>query len=130
MFVKPMPSVVLFVENVRRMAQFYAELAQMVVVHDEPDHAVLAVDGMELVVHALPVTSQGTPTALGTLRVRKDAYWKFCLPVESISSARVIAMGLGGMIGPIADEWEARGFRACDGSDPEGNVLQVRESAA
>lgn len=27
-------------------------------------------------------------------------------------------------------EWEARGFRACDGRDPEGNVLQVREAAA
>jgi hypothetical protein len=27
-------------------------------------------------------------------------------------------------------EWSARGFRACDGYDPEGNVFQVREKAA
>lgn len=27
------------------------------------------------------------------------------------------------------EEWAARGFRACDGVDPEGNVLQFREPA-
>ena len=35
---------------------------------------------------------------------------------------------LGGRVKPVHDEWEARGFRACDGHDPEGNVIQVRES--
>lgn len=32
---------------------------------------------------------------------------------------------------PATAEWQAseRGFRACDGRDPEGNVLQVLEAA-
>lgn len=42
---------------------------------------------------------------------------------------RVTAASLGGHIKPAAAEWSARGFRACDGHDPEGNVLQVRETA-
>ena len=31
---------------------------------------------------------------------------------------------------PTTAEWQAseRGFRACDGHDPEGNVIQVREA--
>jgi hypothetical protein len=27
-------------------------------------------------------------------------------------------------------EFEARGFRACDGYDPEGNVVQLREDVS
>lgn len=54
---------------------------------------------------------------------------RLCLPVESIATARTTAARLGGTIRPAGSEWEARGFRACDGHDPEGNVLQVRENA-
>ena len=61
--------------------------------------------------------------------LREDSCIKLCLPVDSIAAARTQAAQLGGQIGPTAKEWEARGFRACDGYDPEGNVFQVRESA-
>jgi predicted enzyme related to lactoylglutathione lyase len=52
-----------------------------------------------------------------------------CLPVVSIAAARSLAVAHGGAIKSPQHEWEARGFRACDGYDPEGNVIQVRESA-
>ncbi len=48
---------------------------------------------------------------------------------KHIEDARKQAAALGGQVGPKAREWQARGFRACDGFDPEGNVFQVRETA-
>lgn len=44
-----------------------------------------------------------------------------------IAAARSLAAANGGAIKSPQHEWEARGFRACDGYDPEGNVIQVRE---
>lgn len=126
----PNPSVVLFVDDVPRMTAFYAELAQMTVLHQEPSHAVLAIEGLEVVIHALPAyggDDHATPT---TVAVREDSYWKLCLPVVSILHAREVAAALGGAIRSAEHEWVARGFRACDGHDPEGNVLQVRETAS
>jgi len=111
MLLTPKPSVVLFVEDVSRMTRFYQELAQMSLVHDEPDHAVLELGGIELVIHALPPTPVKSLGARGSLKVREDAHWKLCLPVGSIARARGAAAALGGSIASAAREWEARGFR-------------------
>lgn len=127
---RPKPSVVLFVDDVQRMTQFYKELARMAVVHDASDHAVLELDGIQLVIHALPPRPREQPTTSHPVTVRQDSHWKLCLPVGSIADARAIATTLGGSIKSPEHEWEARGFRACDGHDSEGNVLQVRQSAA
>lgn len=122
----PSPSCVLFVADVPRLAAFYRTLADMALLHEDADHAVLGVTGFELVIHAL----RGAPAgAAGAIEVREDAYVKLCLPVASLASARTRASALGGALRPSVEEWTARGFRACDGHDPEGNVFQVREPA-
>ena len=122
----PRPCVVLFVADVARVSAFYGELARMSILHEETSHAVLAIDGMELVIHRLPPDSTD-PSA--PITVRDDSYTKLCLPVPRIAIARETAKRLGGAIAPPDQEWESRGFRACDGYDPEGNVIQVRETA-
>jgi predicted enzyme related to lactoylglutathione lyase len=124
-----LPSVVLFVDDVQRLTRFYQALAQMTVVHEAPDHAVLGIDGFQLVIHALPPGATTDGAASQPVQVREDSYMKLCLPVPSIAEARAIAAAHGGAIAPVAREWAARGFRACDGHDPEGNVVQVREAA-
>ena len=124
--VKPKPSVVVFVADVRRIATLYRELASMSVLVEDDGYVVMEVEGFQLVVHALAGEPQ---VAEGQVRVREDSYVKLCLPVASIAAARSIAAANGGAIKPAQHEWEARGFRACDGHDPEGNVIQVRESA-
>ena len=123
----PKASVVLFVRDVSSMATYYKSLALMDVIHDASDHVVLEVAGLQLVIHALHGNATPELATNGTLHIRRDAHVKVCLPVESIAAARTIAASLGGAILPPDNEWEARGFRACDGYDPEGNVLQVRE---
>lgn len=126
----PKPSAVLFVADVPKMTQFYQALASMELLNEDGQHAVLEVEGFQLVIHALRGARKTAPAPGGRVRVRRDSYVKVCLPVESIAAARATASKLGGSVQPPAKEWEARGFRACDGHDPEGNVLQVRENAS
>jgi predicted enzyme related to lactoylglutathione lyase len=125
----PVPSVVLFVANVERVAAFYCDIFAMKRLEGDRDHAVLGIDGFQLVVHRLRGEPEPAQDTQGKVRVRKDSYVKICLPVESIGAARKRAKALGGDVKPARNEWEARGFRACDGHDPEGNVIQVRQSA-
>ncbi len=130
MSARPKPSVVLFVDDVARLTRFYRDLAQMSLLNADADHAVLELDGIQLVIHALRRRGASKATAPAEVVPRQDARWKLCLPVTSIAAARDVASTLGGSIQPSSREWEARGFRACDGHDPEGNVIQVRETAA
>ena len=123
---KPKPSVVVFVADVRRVSAFYREVASMDVLIEDEGYTVMEVDGLQLVVHAL----SGEPrVSAGAIPVREDSYVKLCLPVASIAAARSLAAANAGAIKSPEHEWEARGFRACDGHDPEGNVIQVREPA-
>lgn len=124
----PNPSAVIFVRDVPMMTAFYKALAAMEFLGGDDGHSVLEIENFQLVIHAL----RGEPKAKrisGKVEVRRDSYVKVCLPVESIAGARVIAASLDGAIKPKKNEFEARGFRACDGHDPEGNVIQVRETA-
>ncbi len=57
---------------------------------------------------------------------REDSYLKVCVPVQSLTESRALAQALGGRVASPDREWEARGFRACDGHDPEGNIVQLR----
>ena len=122
----PTPTAVVFVADVSRVSRFYRELAGMRVLLEDASHVVLGIDGFELVVHALHGEPQVGRTIDGDIPIREDSYVKICLPVRSLSAARSTATALGGGLRPAEQEWEARGFRACDGHDPEGNVIQVR----
>lgn len=124
----PTPSAVLFVADVRHVADFYRELFAMNRIDGDADHEVLQLQGFQLVIHRLRGERDPSKDAEGKVIVREDSYTKLCLPVLSIDAARTRAEALGGFVKPAAHEWEARGFRACDGHDPEGNVIQARES--
>jgi len=124
------PSVcaVIFVYNVARLRDFYQKVISMAIVVDECDYAILALPHFELVIHGIPSERPTDANAKEFVEVREDGYCKICLPVKHIENARTIARELGGTIKEPDHEWTARGFRACDGHDPEGNVFQVRES--
>ena len=120
---RPAPAAVVFVADVPRMTVFYRELFSMHVLQGDGDFAVLERDGLQLTIHAL----HGEP---GNGATRLDTHLKLCFPVDRIADARARAPSLGGELWPPEREWSApeRGFRACDGRDPEGNVFQVREA--
>lgn len=122
----PLPALVLFVSDVERVSRFYLGISDLQLMHQDADHAVLEGWGFQLVMHRI---HGETPAAPGEPVVREDSYTKLCLPVASIAQARAAASAHGGFVKGASSEWAARGFRACDGHDPEGNVLQVREAA-
>jgi predicted enzyme related to lactoylglutathione lyase len=126
---RPKPSAVIFAKDVSRLAHFYREVIGLKEVHADKDHAVLDERGFQLVIHGIPGRIAAQIEISEPPQVRENTPIKICLPVSRIEEARSKAAGLGGKIGAKNKEWEARGFRACDGYDPEGNVFQVRETA-
>lgn len=130
MSIRPRPSVVVFAKSVTTLAAFYKAVADMEELEVEEGHVVLEVESFQLVVHGIPKAIAASIHITAPPEIREDTPIKLCLPVDSIAVARERALGLGGRVGPKAKEWEARGFRACDGYDPEGNVFQVRENAS
>lgn len=127
---RPKPSVVIFAKNVIKLAHFYQQVAEMAMLHQDKDHVVLDQDDFQVVIHGIPKKISAQIQITEPPQVREETPIKLCVPVTSIDNARTKATELGGKVGPKGKEWEARGFRACDGYDPEGNVFQVRESAA
>ncbi len=82
----PKPSVVLFVDHVQRMADFYRQVALMSAVHADGDHVVLEAHGLQLVIHALP--GSGDRVGPAPPAVREDTWLKACFPVEDLAAAR------------------------------------------
>jgi predicted enzyme related to lactoylglutathione lyase len=129
MSTKPKPSAVVFAKHVAQLARFYREVVGMEEVHADKSHVVLDGGHFQLVVHNISKKVAATIEITDPPQIRDSMPIKICLPVLSIDAARRLAAALGGKVGAKKNEWQARGFTACDGHDPEGNVFQVRESA-
>ncbi|WP_207215763.1 VOC family protein [Pseudolysobacter antarcticus] len=119
----------MFAKELPRLATFYERLLSMTIVVAEKDHIVLESDVFQLVLHSLPKQVAKSITITSPPTRRTDVPVKLFFPVPSIADARIKAAALGGRLNPESKEWEARGFRACDGNDPEGNIVQFRENA-
>lgn len=115
----------LFAGDQTRLARFFGAMTDLVVHSGDASHTVLASASFELVLHAL----HGEPAATSPLPPREDACTKLFFPMASLTEARATVAMLGGALQPAEREWSARGFRACDGVDPEGNVIQFRRAA-
>jgi len=126
----PLAGAVVFAKDMARVARFYEELLAMAVVQSERDHIVLESAHCQLVIHAIPKEIADSIVISTPPERRTEMPIKLFFYVDSISDARTKAQALGGELNPPNSEWEARGFRACDGADPAGNVLQLRESVA
>ncbi len=120
---------VIFAKDLTRVARFYQGIAALCVVHVEQDHVVLESKHMELVIHAIPQRIAEEIIIADPPELRAETPIKLFFPVASLDDARSKAPALGGALGAKSKEWEDRGFLACDGNDPEGNVVQFRENA-
>jgi predicted enzyme related to lactoylglutathione lyase len=118
---------VVFAKDLARVARFYEELLSLSVGVAEPDLIVLESSGFQLVVHPLPKKVARSITITTPAERRTNVPTKLVFYVSSLAQARQQAALLGGALDPEKSEWEARGFRACDGQDPEGNVVQLRQ---
>ncbi|MES3011801.1 MAG: VOC family protein [Pseudomonadota bacterium] len=126
----PQPGAVLFAKDLPRVARFYEGVVGLVVVATESDHIVLERPHFQLVLHGIPQKIAASISITSPPQLREAVPVKLVFPVASLAAARAMAPALGGGLSPTSKEWEARGFRACDGYDPEGNVVQFREAVA
>jgi predicted enzyme related to lactoylglutathione lyase len=120
---------VLFAQDPKRVAHFYEVVAGMKVTHAAADIIVLESQDHQLMVHPIPPRIAATIEITMPPKRRTRSAVKLVFAVQSIAAARRLAPGLGGRLNPAQRMFEARGFRACDGHDPEGNVIQFREDA-
>lgn len=119
---------VIFARDVARLAAFYARLVPMMPAGEEDGAVFLENDVLQLIIHPLPpgVAEQG---AIATPRApRWRSAVKLVLPVDSLARVRAQAAALGGGMKDAAAAFTCRDFRACDGHDPEGNIIQFREA--
>ncbi len=124
----PQPGAVLFVSALQQMAHFYEQLLAWPRSHADADHVRLASGQMELVIHAIPPHIAATIPLSVPPALREETPIKLMLPVASIAEARHRAAQWGGQVRPVSAQWADRGCIVCDGSDPEGNVFQLRQS--
>lgn len=130
MSTQPKAGAVLFAKDVARLAAFYAQVLAVLPKHAHTEKVVIEAEQFLLVIHAIPpATAAGVQIETPPL-LRENVPVKLFLPVRSLAQARVSAERLGGGMKDDAAIWNGPGFRACDGYDPEGNVVQFREAVA
>jgi predicted enzyme related to lactoylglutathione lyase len=123
------PGAVIYAKDVARVSGFYAAVTGLRVAHADDEYVVLESEGFQLVVHGIPAEVIASLELAEPPLRREDATVKLVFPVPSISAARAVAATYGGKVDPPEREWRFQSDRVCDGHDPEGNVVQLRERA-
>lgn len=118
---------VVYAKDLSRIAEFYAAVLGVDGAHRQEDHVVLQSSALQLVIQAIPASIARTIEITTPPARRTDTPIKLAFPVDSIARMRATAAELGGQIDSPEHEWQFREDRVCDGYDPEGNVLQLRE---
>ena len=120
---------VLFARDLERVATFYTAVLGLDETNRDDDHILLESPGFQLVVHRIVGEGAARSGSGDQPSRRVGAAFKPVFFVPSISRLRSVATRLGGVMEPADREWSFHGATVCDGSDPEGNVIQFREDA-
>jgi predicted enzyme related to lactoylglutathione lyase len=123
------PGAVIFAKDMRRIAEFYRALVGLQVTYEDDAVIVLESASQQLVIHGIPAKAAASIQIASPPKLRENAAVKLVFPVDSIADVRARAPQLGGALHAKHEEFQTRGFKACDGHDPEGNVVQFRENA-
>ncbi len=119
---------VLFAKNTAHLIEFYRCVLDLSVSESEDSHAVLVDDGVELVIHAIPKKvadsiDLSVPPVERSVCAIKPVFW-----VKDLEVAGKMAEKLGGHLKPRESAWTIPGALVLDGCDPEGNVIQFKQS--
>lgn len=117
----------LYAKDVARLERFYGDIAVMRRLHADDHIAVLESADLQLVLHVIPPHIAADITITTPPQRREDTALKFFFTVDGTLDAlapRIAAHG--GVL--FEERWNGPGFVAANAMDPEGNVLQVRET--
>ena len=121
---------VLYVKDIDRVSAFYERCLGLVVADAAESYRVLESEAWTLSLVAVADEVAATIDIAVPPRRREDVPVKLAFAVPSIEDVRHVAASLGGGVDRKDDEWDFRGCQHCDGVDPEGNVIQLREPPA
>jgi len=124
---RPKPGAVLFAKKRPLLATSYEAVGGLSVVHAEPEVIGLGSTRRQLVLHGIPPRVARTIEITSRPGLRAGTPVKLVFAVRSVADARASALALDSGVNSMTKASEARGFRACDAHDPEGNVIQLRE---
>ena len=113
-----------FVSDLPRMQRFYRDLLGLAVIEETSGFARYDAGGAWLALHAIPpeyaVAISDPPVK------REDTPIKLTFHVDDVAATRERLLTAGVEMGEL---WSWNGHRACDGTDPEGNVFQIATPA-
>lgn len=119
---------VLFANRLDRVAAFYSKVLGLRESHRGDDHILLESPGFQLVVHRIPEHAAAGMTFSEPPVRRASAAFKPVFFVQSLADLRGVANAHGGAMEPMEKEWSFNGMVVCDALDPDGNVIQFRET--
>lgn len=113
--------VLVYAQDLDRLACFYERVAGMNRVHADADRIVLASADADLVIHVPPAARpvHEAPRLL--------AAFKPFFTVDDLDTALRDVEAGGGARQP--GRWSGAGFTVCNACDPEGNIIQLRAFA-
>ncbi|MGY0613461.1 VOC family protein [Luteimonas sp. A501] len=118
----------IYAKDPDRLSGFYQSVLGMAPAHRTEQMIVLRSPEFQLIVHAMPLEAASQVTITSPPQLRDNAAIKFFCTVRSLSGAEDSAKALGGHVLP--EQWQGPGFVVRNACDPEGNIFQVRASAA
>lgn len=116
----------IYAKDIGRLTHFYRTLLQMDILSQDDGFVVMENSDIQLLLHAIPgAIASGIQIAVPP-RLREEGAIKLFFTVPSLAWAEAKAADLGG--GLLSQQWSGPGFVLRNAFDPEGNVLQLRES--
>lgn len=120
---------VIYARDIERVARFYARTLSLTLQEEDDGFIVLGNGRVEVAVVRM-AGEAGPETSPGSFDVRTEASVKSSFLVDSLEEAGASAEASGGSMKPLSSAWRWRDQLHLDGHDPEGNVVQLRMSAA
>jgi predicted enzyme related to lactoylglutathione lyase len=124
----PAQSLVIFAKNKKRVSAFYRRTLGLEAAEEESSHDLLLGHGVELVIHAIPRKHAAGIVITRPPKVREGTPLKPVFVVPDLDAVRAAAKATGGFLKPAEAAWDIRGHSVLDGWDPEGNVVQFRQT--
>jgi predicted enzyme related to lactoylglutathione lyase len=120
-------SCVIYVIDLPKMGAFYEQCFGLVTVESDDSYRLLESEAWTLTLVKAPSRIAAKVEITSPPRRRTDAPIKLTFAVANIAATRVRAAELGGQIDAADTQWVFLGSLRCDGIDPEGNVILLRQ---
>jgi catechol 2,3-dioxygenase-like lactoylglutathione lyase family enzyme len=119
---------VIYTADIDRLVVFYVTVLGFREAERKPDYVVLETDAFQLVLLRAEGGVAPPDLGAGPSPRRSAAAIKPVFLVPSIAAARAAAPDVGGRLNAPRHEWRFEAHQVCDGVDPDGNIIQLREA--